>query len=107
MHKNVHAVVNHMQIFVCNYILADMHLHLVMELNVCNLKVKKNGYIGIHDYIFHDYIWGLTSGDNNWDVVTYGVIEAVNTFLKENSNYEVSHFALEPHMYNTIVLRRN
>ena len=80
---------------------------MVMELNVCNLKVKKNGYIGIHDYIFHDYIWGLTSGDNNWDVVTYGVIEAVNTFLKENTNYEVTHFALEPHMYNTIVLRRN
>ena len=32
--KCLHAVVNHMQIFAYNYILADMHLHLIMELNV-------------------------------------------------------------------------
>ena len=80
---------------------------MVLELGVSDKKIKKGGYIAIHDYIFHDYIWGITSGNNEWDVVTYGVIEAVNTFLKENSNYEVTHFALEPHMYNTIVLRRN
>ena len=37
----------------------------------------------------------------------YGVVDSVNRFLKENQDFEVVYLSLEPHMFNTIVLRRN
>ena len=68
------------------------------ELQICKNKIKHNGYIALHDYIRY-----IRVGDR----YNYGVVDSVNRFLKENQDFEVVYLSLEPHMFNTIVLRRN
>ena len=68
------------------------------ELQVCKNKIKHDGYIALHDYIRY-----IRVDDKN----NYGVVDSVNRFLKENQDFEVVFLSLEPHMFNTIVLRRN
>ena len=68
------------------------------ELRVCKNKIKHDGYIALHDYIRY-----IRVDDKN----NYGVVDSVNRFLKENQDFEVVFLSLEPHMFNTIVLRRN
>ena len=68
------------------------------ELQVCKNKIKHDGYIALHDYIRY-----IRVDDKN----NYGVVDSVNRFLKENQDFEVVCLSLEPHMFNTIVLRRN
>ena len=65
------------------------------ELQICKNKIKHDGYLALHDYI--------RVYDNNYK---FGVIESVNNFLIENEDFEVVYLSLEPHMFNTIVLRR-
>lgn len=65
------------------------------ELQICKNKIKHDGYLALHDYI--------RVYDNNYK---FGVIESVNNFLIENEDFEVVLLSLEPHMFNTIVLRR-
>ena len=67
------------------------------ELQVCKNKIKHDGYIALHDYIRY-----IRVDDKN----NYGVVDSVNRFLKENQDFEVVCLSLEPHMFNTIVLRR-
>ena len=67
------------------------------ELQVCKNKIKHDGYIALHDYIRY-----IRVDDKN----NYGVVDSVNRFLKEHQDFEVVCLSLEPHMFNTIVLRR-
>lgn len=54
------------------------------------------GIIGLNDYIMHDY---KTNRE-------YGIVQAVNEFLFENENWVVGAYALNPHMFSDIFLKR-
>ena len=72
------------------------------ELEVCSRKVKDDGHIALHDYIHFDYFGYLTREEERF----FGVIKAVNDFVLDNKDYEISHLTLESGMYNTIVIRK-
>lgn len=65
------------------------------DLEVARRKVKDDGLIWLHDYIFYDHI----------SHEKYGVIEAVNEMCHEN-DYEIIYFALHQQMFNSVVLKK-
>ena len=84
------------QYFDCVYVDSEHDYETTKkELDLCKNKVKEEGLIGLHDYIWGDFVYKTI----------YGVIEAVNNFCLEE-NYEIIYLTLEYHMYNTVVLRR-
>lgn len=72
------------------------------ELEVCSRKVKDDGYIALHDYIWYDYFTSILDDSD----IYFGVVKAVNEFILSRGDYEVKYLTLESGMYNTIVLRK-
>lgn len=70
------------------------------ELEVCSRKVKNDGYIALHDYIWYDYFNSILKEDD----IYFGVVKAVNEFILSKEDYEVKYLTLESGLYNTIVL---
>jgi len=72
------------------------------ELEVCSRKVKDDGYIALHDYIWYDYFNSILEDSD----IYFGVVKAVNEFILSREDYEVKYLTLESGMYNTIVIRK-
>ena len=72
------------------------------ELEVCSRKVKDDGYIALHDYIWYDYFNSILDDSD----IYFGVVKAVNEFILSREDYEVKYLTLESGMYNTIVIRK-
>ena len=72
------------------------------ELEVCSHKVKDDGYIALHDYIWYDYFNSILDDSD----IYFGVVKAVNEFILSRGDYEVKYLTLESGMYNTIVIRK-
>ena len=78
------------------YIDAKHDYHSVKDdLEICKVKVKENGLIALHDYIFFDHT----------KMNKYGVVEAVNEFCNYH-NYQIVFFVFHNQMYNTVVLKK-
>jgi len=65
------------------------------DANLAKAKIADNGIIVFNDYIIYDYAYGTF----------YGVVRAVNELLM-NEDWQVCGFALAPHMYCDIALRK-
>lgn len=66
-----------------------------IELDVAARKVAEEGLIILHDYILYSY------HENR----AYGIVKAVNEFCVLR-NYSIHYLVLEPHMYNTVALKK-
>ena len=62
------------------------YIHPKKELELCDKKIKKDGYIGGHDYVMANV--------HETPMIQYGVINAVNKFVV-NNNYEFVYLTLE------------
>jgi LmbE family N-acetylglucosaminyl deacetylase len=65
------------------------------DLEVCRTRVKDDGWIIVHNYIYWDHVIGLK----------YGVMEATNEFCLAH-DYELLYLALHSESFNDAVIRR-
>jgi LmbE family N-acetylglucosaminyl deacetylase len=69
--------------------------HVKRELDVCRTRVKNDGWIIVHNYIYWDHVIGRK----------YGVVEATHEFCLEH-DYELLYLALHSESFNDVVIRR-
>lgn len=78
------------------YLDASPNYELVKgELEACRTRVKGNGWIIVHNYIYWDHVIGCK----------YGVMEATNEFCLAH-DYELLYLALHSESFNDAVIRR-